>query len=156
MHSHFRLCWGLRVWCCLESCKAIRFKISNVLSPFLKWFFSKTNPGLFSSVDGEGFLDIWDLAEDIENPAYHEQEGKTKYELYDLFGILNFFCKQSDKFALNKCRWSIDGTKLATGDSRGNMNIYNLDRKVSIIISSFAERKKRKNFFCWMNIEFFN
>jgi len=35
-------------------------------------YFSKTNPGLFSAVDGEGFLDIWDLAEDIENPSYHE------------------------------------------------------------------------------------
>jgi len=34
--------------------------------------FYQTNPGLFSSVDGEGFLDIWDLSEDIENPAYHE------------------------------------------------------------------------------------
>lgn len=30
---------------------------------------------MFCSVDGEGFLDVWDLAEDVENPAYHEQEG---------------------------------------------------------------------------------
>lgn len=51
--------------------------------------------------------------------------------LWKYYLIINLFSK-IDKFALNKCRWSVDGSKLATGDSRGNMNVYNLDRKVNI------------------------
>ncbi|EGR27431.1 hypothetical protein IMG5_196130 [Ichthyophthirius multifiliis] len=81
------------------------------------------NPTIFASVDGEGYLDIFDLSEDIENPQYHEQEGILFIQIQQKYIYLK------DKYALNKCKWSNDGLKIATGDSRGTINIYNLDKK---------------------------
>lgn len=52
------------------------------------------NPGLFCSVDGEGYLDLWDLAEDTENPAYHEQEGKLGFPKLLYLYYQNHECKQ--------------------------------------------------------------
>jgi hypothetical protein len=33
------------------------------------------------------------------------------------------------KNALNKCKWSRDGSKIMTGDSQGYVNIMNLEQK---------------------------
>ncbi|EAR83965.3 cytoplasmic dynein intermediate chain (macronuclear) [Tetrahymena thermophila SB210] len=101
--------WTVKLWNPKVSGKpkkVLTFDCSEDYVYDVAW--NPVNPSLFCCVDGEGYLDVWDLCEDIENPVYHEQE---------------------DKFALNKCRWSLDGSKVATGDSRGNLSIYNLDKK---------------------------
>lgn len=38
------------------------------------------------------------------------------------------YCLGND--ALHKLRWSKDGSKLLVGDAVGNVNLYNLDKRV--------------------------
>lgn len=64
------------------------------------------NPLLFSSSDSEGNLDIWDISSNIEDPIKH----------------LNI-----DGKGINKLKWSNDGSKLAAGDSDGNVSLFGLD-----------------------------
>lgn len=39
---------------------------------------NRANPCIFSSVDGEGYIDLWDLSEDLEVPIIHQKAGKLK------------------------------------------------------------------------------
>jgi len=70
--------------------------------------FSPQNPALFASGDGAGHVDLWNVAEDLEKPLFH--------------------CK-TDKYALNKVRFSNDGSKLFTGNSEGEIKVFRLDKK---------------------------
>jgi dynein intermediate chain, cytosolic len=36
---------------------------------------NKENPSLFASVDGEGYIDLWDLSKNIEVPVIHHKAG---------------------------------------------------------------------------------
>ena len=54
------------------------------------------------SVDGEGYLDVWDLLSDTEVPIMHYRTGIN---------------------ALNKSKWNNDGSKLVIGDSNGSVNV---------------------------------
>jgi dynein intermediate chain len=61
------------------------------------------NPLLFASVDGEGYIDLWDLLGDLEQPKVHYKATNA---------------------AINKARWDKDGLKYAIGDSDGVINVY--------------------------------
>jgi len=65
------------------------------------------NPTLFSSVDGEGYIDLWDLSKDFEVPVYHQK---------------------CDTNAINKLKWNNDGSKLATGNCVGNVKVYEMNK----------------------------
>jgi len=70
---------------------------------------SPTNPTLFSSVDGEGYIDLWDLSKDLEVP-YIRHRGDTR--------------------ALNKLSWSRDGSKMLTGSTDGHLKLYGLSKNL--------------------------
>jgi len=36
---------------------------------------NRGNPTLFTSVDGEGYIDLWDLSRDLEVPILHYKAG---------------------------------------------------------------------------------
>jgi dynein intermediate chain len=78
-----------------------------------KWH--PTNPSLFSSADGTGKLDFWDLNKDVEVPTYRYDMGKT---------------------VLNKLSWSQDGKRLAVGDFMGRVSILSIEKE---LYSSKAE-----------------
>jgi dynein intermediate chain len=58
------------------------------------------NPTLFSTCDGEGYVDLWDISLDQEAPISRFKTGTN---------------------SLNKSTWSADGLRLAVGDSKGNV-----------------------------------
>jgi len=70
---------------------------------------SPTNPTLFSSVDGEGYIDLWDLSKDLEVP-YIRHKGDSR--------------------ALNKLSWSRDGSKMLTGSTDGHLKLYGLNKNL--------------------------
>jgi len=70
----------------------------------VKW--SPSNPSIFAACDGDGNLDVWNLASSTENPEYREK-GST--------------C------ALNRLGWSSRGLRLAAGSSKGLISIYEID-----------------------------
>ena len=67
-----------------------------------------TNPSLFSTVNNDGYLDMYDLTRNVELPIVQEKVGRH---------------------GLNKCRWNNDGSAIVTGDSAGTMNMYILAEK---------------------------
>ena len=41
---------------------------------------NRANPCLFTSVDGEGYIDLWNLSQDLEMPIIHQKAGKIFLE----------------------------------------------------------------------------
>lgn len=70
---------------------------------------NRANPTLFTSVDGEGYIDLWDLSRDLEVPILHYK---------------------ADSSAINKALWSKDGSKLLTGNSSGATKLYGLHKNL--------------------------
>jgi dynein intermediate chain len=69
--------------------------------------FHATNPSLFGTVDGLGYLDLWDINLNYESPI---------------------FSKEISKGALTKLAWSDDSKRLSVGDSSGKIYIFNLNK----------------------------
>ncbi|KAM3143896.1 hypothetical protein pb186bvf_003947 [Paramecium bursaria] len=63
---------------------------------------------MFTSVDGEGYVDLWDISQDLEAPITRHKSGQN---------------------SINKQSWNNDGSKLAIGDSVGNVQILQLQQK---------------------------
>lgn len=72
-----------------------------------------THPAAFSTVDGEGHVDLWNLNANLETPIVRCENPNQR------------------KLALNRCHWSIDGRKLVTGDSEGTLSVYAVDRSLA-------------------------
>lgn len=72
-----------------------------------------THPAVFSTVDGEGHVDLWNLNANLESPVSRCENPNQR------------------KLALNRCHWSIDGRKLVTGDSEGTLSVYAADRSLA-------------------------
>lgn len=70
----------------------------------VKW--SPTHPALFSTVDGTGQFDLWNLNADTEEPFVSTQVGSGK--------------------ALNKIAWDKEGRKTAIGSSDGHVYVYDI------------------------------
>jgi dynein intermediate chain len=71
--------------------------------------FHPTHPSLFSCIDGSGKLDFWDLNKDCEVPIYRYDVGNNP---------------------LNKMNWSVDGKRIAVGDLKGKVSVFNVDKEV--------------------------
>lgn len=81
-----------------------------------------SNPSLFATVNNEGFIDLFDLTKDLEQPISHEQVNK---------------------YAQNKCKWNQDGSAIVTGDSHGNVNFFILNEKYRKMENSKYEELNR-------------
>jgi len=98
--------WSVKLWNpklrtdCIASFESAEDYVYDV-----SW--NPANPTIFSSVDGEGYIDLWDLSKDFEVPVYHEK---------------------CDANGLNKAKWSNDGSKLATGNAAGNVKVYSMNK----------------------------
>lgn len=68
-----------------------------------------SHPAVFSTVDGEGNVDLWNLNRNLEEPVVRCEHHK----------------------AWNRCHWSLDGKRLVAGDSEGTLSVYSVDRSVS-------------------------
>lgn len=60
------------------------------------------HPAMFSSVDGEGYVDLWDLSTDMEAPITRHKAGNN---------------------SINKQEWASDGMRLAIGDAYGSLQV---------------------------------
>jgi len=73
------------------------------------------HPAVFASVDGEGHIDLWNLNKNTESSIVRCENPNAALK----------------RVALNKCSWSTDGRRLATGDSQGNLSVYSADRHIA-------------------------
>jgi len=78
----------------------------------VKWH--PSHPAIFSAVDGEGYAHLWNLNRSTESAVARLQNPSAAQR----------------RLALNRCAWSGDGRRLATGDSEGMVAMYTMDRSV--------------------------
>jgi dynein intermediate chain len=70
---------------------------------------SPVHPACFASCDGDGGLDLWNLNANHEASLSRKKIGSAP---------------------LNSLRWSVDGKRIATGDSEGGLSIFALDKDI--------------------------
>lgn len=75
----------------------------------VKW--SPIHPAVFASVDGTGSLDLWHLNEDAEMPRHKVQVSDH---------------------AMNCLRWSRDGRHIVTGNTHGQLYLYDVAQEVAV------------------------
>lgn len=66
------------------------------------------NPSVFTTVNNEGVMDLFDLTKDMEQPTGHIK---------------------INNHAQNKCRWNAEGNIIISGDSAGNVNMMALNER---------------------------
>lgn len=84
---------------------------------------SPVHPSVFAQVDGDGFVDIWDINKDTESPIAH----KKAFESAGGAGAYKDF---DDSKALSCLKWSRDGRRIAIGDSDGFVSIWQTDKEL--------------------------
>lgn len=81
---------------------------------------SPVHPSVFAQVDGDGYVDVWDINRDTESPIAHkkafESSSSSAYKDFD------------DTKALSCLRWSRDGRRIAIGDSEGYVSICQAEK----------------------------
>jgi dynein intermediate chain len=70
------------------------------------------------TANNDGILDLFDLTKDMEQPTAHVK---------------------INSYAQNKCKWSADGSIIASGDSAGNVNLMVLSDKLRRLDNSRLE-----------------
>lgn len=86
---------------------------------------SPVHPSVFASVDGDGYVDIWDINRDKESPVAHKKAFENNLTANQAYK------DSDDSRALSCLKWSRDGRKLALGDADGFVSIWNVDKSLS-------------------------
>lgn len=94
------------------------------------------HPSIFASVDGQGYLEVWDLAKDFEVPILREKplvEGAVDGASTYLNHPLNRLC------------WEPNGTKIAVGGLDGIVSVFELapDFVISPSVEEWTMFKRR-------------
>ncbi|XP_051944427.1 dynein, cytoplasmic 1, intermediate chain 2a-like isoform X2 [Hippocampus zosterae] len=102
--------WTVKLWSTKSTRPLYSFEDSCDYVYDAMW--SPTHPALFACVDLAGRLDLWNLNSDTEVPtASVYVEGAP---------------------ALNRVRWAHSGKEIATGDSEGQVQVYDVGEQICV------------------------
>ena len=116
--------WTVKLWYPKNEEKRVpiyTFESSQEYVYDVQW--SPVHPSVFAQVDGDGFVDIWDINKDVESPIAH----KKAFESSGGAGAYKDF---DDTKALSCLKWSRDGRRFAIGDSDGFVSIWQADKEL--------------------------
>ncbi|KAK6302914.1 hypothetical protein J4Q44_G00272690 [Coregonus suidteri] len=102
--------WTVKLWTTKSTRPLYSFEDSCDYVYDVMW--SPTHPALFACVDGSGRLDLWNLNDDTEVPSA---------------SVVVDGCP-----ALNRVRWSHSGREIATGDSDGQVLVYDVGEQIFV------------------------
>lgn len=102
--------WTVKLWNMKENRLLHSFEDNSDYIFDVKW--SPTHPALFSTVDGSGRLDLWNLNIETEVPA-----ASVVVE---------------NNAGLNRCRWHQAGHTIAAGDDSGKIHIYEVGEPLAV------------------------
>jgi dynein intermediate chain len=108
--------WTIKLWNSKETEPLCTFNDNRDSIYDLKW--SPNRPTVFASVDGMGYIDVWDLNQDFHRPSAS--------------------VKVDESIALNKIIWTKSGKQVVAGDSIGRVWVYNIEE-------SFADNSMKLN-----------
>lgn len=70
--------WTVKLWSPkFKTEPLITFESSDDYVYDVSW--NRANPSLFTAVDGEGYIDLWDISKDVETPIHHYKAGLYLY-----------------------------------------------------------------------------
>ncbi|XP_047738069.1 cytoplasmic dynein 1 intermediate chain isoform X2 [Hyalella azteca] len=96
--------WSMKHWSLKETKPLYSFENSSDYVYDVAW--SPTHPALFTTVDGTGRIDLWNLNLDTEAPTTTASVDGAP--------------------ALNRVSWTPSGTQIAVGDDSGRVHIYDV------------------------------
>ncbi|XP_041698609.2 dynein, cytoplasmic 1, intermediate chain 2a isoform X1 [Coregonus clupeaformis] len=102
--------WTVKLWTTKSTRPLYSFEDSCDYVYDVMW--SPTHPALFACVDGSGRLDLWNLNNDTEVPSAS-------------------VCVDGSP-ALNRVRWAHSGREIATGDSDGQVLVYDVGEQICV------------------------
>ncbi|XP_017277718.2 cytoplasmic dynein 1 intermediate chain 2-like isoform X3 [Kryptolebias marmoratus] len=102
--------WTVKLWSTKSTRPLYSFEDSCDYVYDAMW--SPTHPALFACVDLSGRLDLWNLNNDTEVPTAS-------------------VCVDGSP-ALNRVRWSHTGKEIATGDSEGQVQVYDVGEQICV------------------------
>lgn len=115
-HSHLFLTssidWTVKLWDTKESQPIHTFESNGDYIYDVKW--SPNNPAMFATADGDGRVDIWNLANDSELPTASTHVEPTAP------GDLKA------QPSLNKLIWTPNGNQVVVGDDVGRVHVYDI------------------------------
>lgn len=115
--------WTVKLWYPKSEVKDVpifTFESSQEYVYDVQW--SPVHPTVFAQVDGDGFIDIWDINKDTESPIAR----KKAFETANTGAYKDF----DDTKALSCIKWSKDGRRLAIGNSEGFVSIWSADKEL--------------------------
>lgn len=105
--------WTVKLWSPKERSTALfTFESSQEYVYDVQW--SPTHPSVFASCDAEGYVDVWDINKDREQPVVRRQ------------------IREKDAKPLNCLKWSLDGRRLVCGDASGQVSMLSVDQDLSM------------------------
>uniref|UniRef100_A0A3B3UHI2 Dynein cytoplasmic 1 intermediate chain 2 n=1 Tax=Poecilia latipinna TaxID=48699 RepID=A0A3B3UHI2_9TELE len=102
--------WTVKLWSTKSTRPLYSFEDSSDYVYDSMW--SPAHPALFACVDLSGRLDLWNLNNDTEVPTAS-------------------VCVEGSS-ALNRVRWSHSGKEIATGDSDGQVQVYDVGEQICV------------------------
>lgn len=106
--------WTVKLWDKKESEPIHTFESNGDYIYDVKW--SPNNPALFATVDGDGRVDVWNLANDSELPT-----ASTHVEPMQM-GEPSKLLQPS----LNKLIWTPNGNQIVVGDDVGRIHVFDI------------------------------
>lgn len=103
--------WTIKLWNPKDEYKdtpIMTFESSQEYVYDVQW--SPVHPSLFASVDGDGFIDVWDINKDVEAPIARKKVHDVSSK--EVAGVRDF----DESSALSCLKWSLDGRRVAIGD----------------------------------------
>lgn len=107
--------WSVKLWNPKSSNSPLySFQVSSDdYSMDIDWH--PQHPAIFGSAQADGVLNIWDISKDVEVPRVTQSVGHT---------------------ALTRLKWSNDGCRLMTGDTKGVITMWGISNEVSVCYDS--------------------
>lgn len=102
--------WTVKLWYPKVSSEPLKtFESSQEYVYDVQW--SPTHPSVFSSVDGDGYIDVWDINKDSEGPLVRKAIDDKPRPIHCV-------------------KWARDGKRLATGDTNGQVSVWQVDKEL--------------------------
>lgn len=121
--------WTMKLWYPKNQFKdtpIYTFESSQEYIYDVKW--SPVHPSIFASVDGDGYVDLWDINKDVEAPIARKKVNGSQNTGNNsaAAGYRDF----DDSRALSCLKWSLDGRRIAIGDQDGFVSIWQVDKEL--------------------------
>ncbi|KAK5971000.1 Sperm-specific dynein intermediate chain 1 [Trichostrongylus colubriformis] len=107
--------WTVKLWSTKAGDPKLRFSFESHNDYVFDVAWSPVHPAVFTSIDAEGNLFLWNLNEDIEGPVARMNIAQEGF--------------------LKKIAWAENGQHLCVGDDQGNLQLFDVHESMYVLRS---------------------